>query len=96
MFYSRAHSLATREQGQRFFLKFDGNEGFGTPDLYKNGQIVPSSPFGTINVTSNSVRIESVNAGHQGNYIIRSSTGDELTYQLKVTGMEITSYTTTF
>ena len=67
------------EQGRRFFLKLNGNAGSGEPDLYKNGQMLQSSPSGTIRVTSNSVGIQSVNNGHEGNYRIQSSNGANLT-----------------
>ena len=77
------------EQGRRFFLKLNGNAGPDEPDLYKNGKVLPSSHEGTIDVTSNSVGIQSVNADHAGNYRIRSTNGAELSYRLKVTGIEI-------
>ena len=79
----------TVEQSGRFFLKLNGNVGSGTPDLYKNGQKLPFSPFGTISVASNSVGIQSVTPEHEGTYTIRSSNGDELTFRLKVIGMEL-------
>ena len=79
----------TVEQSRRFFLKLSGNVGFGIPDIYQNGQKLTPSPFGTINVTSNSVDIQSVNRQHEGTYAIRSSNGAQLTFRLKVIGMEI-------
>ena len=88
----------TVEQSQRFFLKLSGNEGFGTPDIYKDGQKLTYSRFGmvnvssVINVTSNSVGIQSVSPQHEGNYKIRSSNGVELDFRLKVTGMEMPQY----
>ena len=80
------------EQGRRFFLKLNGNAGSGTTDLYKDGQKLTSSRSGTIDVNSDSVEIQIVSPGHEGNYRIRSSNGAELTYRLKVTGTEISSY----
>lgn len=80
------------EQGRQFLLRLNGYAGTGQPDLYQNGEKLMPSRSGTINVESNSVGIQFVNASHEGTYTIRSPNGAELTYRLSITGTEILSY----
>lgn len=79
------------EQGTHFYLKLNGNPGPGLPELYKDGQKLYSSPFGTIRLTPNSVGIETATPGHAGTYKIKSSNGAELTFKVVVTGKTITN-----
>ena len=80
------------EQGTRFYAKFTLT---ASPmptgsNLYKNGQLLQRSPFGTIYLETDSVEIRSVQKSHEGNYTIScvNVMGEgRFSFRLRVVGM---------
>ena len=86
----KGQHIFTVEQGRRFYLQLNLTA-YPLPtraDLYKNGQIVQSTPMGTIFVGVDRMGIQSVDRqAYAGTYTIRSSNDagyGEISFQLKV------------
>ena len=62
----------TVEQGTRFYLKLylSANPPPTSCNLSKNGNVLPSSPWGAIQLGADSVNIQSVQASDAANYTI--------------------------
>ena len=92
--YTNNEHVFTVEQGTRFYLKLHltANPMPTSATIYKNGQELPSSPWGTIYLCVNSVRIDSVTQGHAGRYRIssRNVMGEgSISFKLNVQGISI-------
>ena len=79
------------EQGTRFVLKLTltANPMPASSNLYKNGQLLYSSPQGTIYLSLDTVSIQTAQYTHGGNYTITCSNylGEgRLSFQLRVVG----------
>ena len=88
--YENGQYVFNVEQGTRFYLKYDANT-YPLPsasdiELYRDGQHLRRSPGGTITLEGSYMDIPAVGQGDVGAYTIRSSSGAQVSFQLKVKG----------
>ena len=80
----------TVEQGTQFYLSYGANtyETLSASDveLYKNRKHLQRTEGGTIILDGSYMDIQTVNQVHEGNYTIKTSSGAQVSFQLKVKG----------
>lgn len=88
--YENGQYVFNVEQGTQFYLRYNANTSpppsASDVELYRNGQHLRRSPTGTITLEGSYMNIPTVNQGADGVYTIKSSSGGELSFRLKVKG----------
>jgi hypothetical protein len=78
------------EQGTLFYLSYGANTyttlSANNVELYRDGEHLQRVQGGTITLEGSYMRIQAVNRRHEGDYTIRTSSGEQVSFQLKVKG----------
>ena len=78
------------EQGRRFHLSYGANTNptlsARDVELYKNHEHLPRSEGGTITLEGSYMDIQAVNRTYEGDYAIKASSGEQVSFELKVKG----------
>jgi hypothetical protein len=89
--YESGQYVFTVEQGTLFHLSYGANTyttlSASDVELYRDREHLRRGQGGTITLEGSYMRIRAVNRTHQGAYTIRTSSGEQVSFQLKVKGM---------